>query len=156
MPDRLRNFLKDPFNRLLAAGLVIIAVVLFFIEPKRTPGFAMVETVTLPLLGVVRPADWSLAALAVVFGLVDGFNPCAMWALVYLLSLLVSLKDRRRIWLLVGTFLFASGALYFLFMTAWLNVFLVLGYVRPLTIVIGVGAMGVGIADLREVIVTRG
>jgi len=114
------------------------------------------ETVSLPVFGAIRLADFSLPALAVLLGLADGFNPCAMWALVYLLSLLVTLQDRRKIWLLVGSFVLASGVLYFLFMTAWLNVFLLLGYLRPLTIVIGAGALVIGLLDLRAFLLTRG
>ena len=114
------------------------------------------ETVSLPLFGAIRPADFSLPALAVLLGLADGFNPCAMWALVYLLSLLVSLRDRRKIWLLVGSFVLASGVLYFLFMTAWLNAFLLLGYLRPLTLAIGAGALVIGVLDLRAFVLTRG
>ncbi len=114
------------------------------------------ETASLPVFGVIRFADFSLPALAVLLGLADGFNPCAMWALVYLLSLLASLRDRRKIWLLVGSFVLASGVLYFLFMTAWLNVFLLLGYLRPLTIAIGLGALVIGVLDLRAFIQTRG
>lgn len=108
------------------------------------------QSVTLPLLGTVPIADLSLPALAVLLGLADGFNPCAMWALLYLLSLLVTLQDRRRIWLLVGSFVLASGVLYFLFMTAWLNVFLFLGYLRPLTVIVGLAAIAIGILDLRS------
>ncbi|HIJ90687.1 MAG: hypothetical protein OEV89_07960 [Desulfobulbaceae bacterium] len=114
------------------------------------------ETVTLPVFGVIRLADFSLPVLAVLLGLADGFNPCAMWALVYLLSLLVSLKDRKKIWFLVGTFVLASGVLYFLFMTAWLNAFILLGYLRPLTLAIGAGALVIGAADLRAFVLTRG
>jgi glutaredoxin len=76
------------------------------------------QTVMLPLFGELRVADYSLPVLAIIIGLVDGFNPCAMWVLVYLISLIVTINGRRKIWLLVGTFVFASGALYFLFMTA--------------------------------------
>lgn len=114
------------------------------------------ETASLPFFGAIRLADFSLPALAVLLGLADGVNPCAMWALVYLLSLVVSLGDRRKIWLLVGSFVFASGVLYFLFMAAWLNVFLFVGYLRPLTIAIGLGALLVGINDLRGFVITRG
>jgi len=114
------------------------------------------ETVLLPVFGAIRLADFSLPALAVLLGLADGFNPCAMWALVYLLSLLVTLQDRRKIWLLVGSFVLASGVLYFLFMTAWLNAFLLLGYLRPLTIAIGAGALVIGLLDLRAFVLTRG
>jgi hypothetical protein len=114
------------------------------------------EFVTLPLWGRIPVSDLSLPALAVVLGLADGFNPCAMWALVYLLSLLVSLQDRRKVILLVGSFVLASGILYFLFMTAWLNAFLILGYMRPLTIAIGAGAVLIGLHDLRSFALTRG
>ena len=114
------------------------------------------DTIVLPWIGEIILEDYSLPALAVILGLVDGFNPCAMWVLVYLISLVATLRDRKRIWLIVGSFVLASGILYFLFMTAWLNVFLLLGYVKLVTIVIGLVAMGGGILQVREVIKTKG
>lgn len=112
--------------------------------------------IDLHLLGTLRPSEYSLPALTVILGLVDGFNPCAMWVLVYLISLIASLNDRRKIWLLVGTFVASSGILYFLFMTAWLNVFLFLGFLRPLTLIIGLGALGAGVLNIREYIQSKG
>ena len=112
--------------------------------------------IILPIFGEIDLADYSLPALAVILGLVDGFNPCAMWVLVYLISVIATLRDRRRIWLIVGSFVLASGVLYFLFMTAWFNVFLLLGYVKAVTIVIGLVALGGGILQVREVVETRG
>jgi len=112
--------------------------------------------IVLPIIGEITLADYSLPALAVILGLVDGFNPCAMWVLVYLISLIATLRDRKRIWLIVGSFVLASGVLYFLFMTAWLNAFLFIGYVKPVTVVIGLVALGGGILQIREVIETKG
>ncbi|WP_339132826.1 MAG: hypothetical protein WGN25_11190 [Candidatus Electrothrix sp. GW3-4] len=114
------------------------------------------ETVELPILGEIRHSEYSLFSLAVLLGLVDGFNPCAMWVLVYLISIVLTLKSRKKIWLLVGTFVGASGILYFLFMTAWLNAFLFLGYLRILTLLIGLMAVGVGILNIREYLQTKG
>ncbi len=114
------------------------------------------NTIVLPLIGEIVLADYSLPALAVILGLVDGFNPCAMWVLVYLISLVATLRDRKRIWLIVGSFVLASGILYFLFMTAWLNLFLFIGYIKAVTIVIGLVALGGGILQVREVIETKG
>jgi len=124
--------------------------------PQTDAGSGQRQTLNLPLLGTIRLAEYSLPALAVIIGLVDGFNPCAMWVLVYLISLIVSLNDRRKIWLLVGTFVASSGILYFLFMAAWLNVFLFLGYLRSLTLIIGLGALGAGILNIREYVQTKG
>jgi len=112
--------------------------------------------IKLPLIGEIVLSDYSLPALAIILGLVDGFNPCAMWVLVYLISVVATLRDRRRIWLIVGSFVLASGILYFLFMTAWLNVFLLIGYVKPVTVVIGLVALGGGALQIRETIKTKG
>ena len=114
------------------------------------------DGIVLPIIGEIVPADYSLPALAVILGLVDGFNPCAMWVLVYLISLIATLRDRKRIWLIVGSFVLASGVLYFLFMTAWLNAFLFIGYVKPVTTVIGLVALGGGILQIRGFIETKG
>ncbi|MBU0681232.1 MAG: hypothetical protein KKD73_07410 [Proteobacteria bacterium] len=124
--------------------------------PQGTPEAWFPESLPLLFMGDVRFAELSLPALAILLGLADGFNPCAMWALVYLLSVLASLRDRRKIWLLVGSFVVASGVLYFLFMTAWLNVFLFVGYLWPLTMAMGAGALVIGVLDLRTFVVTRG
>ena len=114
------------------------------------------DTIVLPLIGEIDPSAYSLPALAAILGLVDGFNPCAMWVLVYLISIVATLRDRKRIWLIVGSFVLASGILYFLFMTAWLNAFLFIGYVKPITVVIGLVALGGGILQIREVVKTKG
>ena len=110
----------------------------------------------LPLLGDIDARDYSLPVLAVLLGLVDGFNPCAMWALVYLISLVAGLNDRTKIWLVVGTFVASSGILYFLFMSAWLNAFLFLGFFRPVTLVIGLLSLYVGVGNIISTIRKRG
>jgi hypothetical protein len=112
--------------------------------------------ISLPLLGAVDPTQYSLLALTALMGLSDGFNPCAMWVLIYLISLIAGLQDQRKIWWLVGTFVLASGVLYFLFMTAWLNTFLVIGYVRPLTQFVALLAIGFGANQLFELAEKRG
>jgi glutaredoxin len=113
-------------------------------------------SIALPLIGVIDPTHHSLLTLSVLLGLADGFNPCAMWVLVYLISLIAQLGDRRKIWWIVGTFVLASGSLYFLFMTAWLNAFLLIGYIRPLTRVIALLAIGFGLDHLYGLVASRG
>jgi hypothetical protein len=65
-------------------------------------------------------------------GLLDGFNPCAMWVLLFLLSLLV------------------SGAVYFASMAAWLNVFLLLGWSDALRPVLAGQALTVGVGNVLD------
>lgn len=108
------------------------------------------------LFGRINVKEQSLLVLAVTMGLADGFNPCAMWVLVYLISLVVGLKDRRKIWLIVGTFLLASGVIYFLLMTALLNVFMYIGYLRILELFFGCIALYVGLTNLKVYIFDKG
>ena len=88
--------------------------------------------------------------MAIVIGLADGFNPCAMWVLVYLISIAVTLKDKKKLIVLVGIFLLTSGILYFLFMTAWLNLFLLVGVIKVLHLLIGLFALYYGIMSIYE------
>jgi glutaredoxin len=114
------------------------------------------DTIDLPLFGEINLKETSLPLLSIMLGAANGFNPCAMWVLVYLISIVAGLQDRRKIWWLVGTFVMASGILYYLFMTAWLNTFLLVGYTRPLTLFIGLSAIGFGINHLYELIRNNG
>jgi thiol-disulfide isomerase/thioredoxin len=122
-------------------------------EPSRTQKIP--ETLDLPLIGEIKTANLSLPALTFVIALLDGFNPCAMWVLLFLISMLLGMKDRKRMWLLGTTFIFASGLVYFLFMTAWLNLFMFLGFVLWVRILIGLVALGVAVYSLRDYWVNR-
>lgn len=108
------------------------------------------KLVDVPFLGEIDIANFSLPALTVVLGLVDGFNPCAMWVLLFLITLLLGVKSQKRRWILGGAFIFVSGLVYFLFMAAWLNFFLFIGFHLWLRIIIGVLAVGVGVHQIRD------
>ena len=103
-----------------------------------------------PWFGEVRVSDMGLPLFTVILGLLDGFNPCAMWVLLFLLSLLVNLHDRRKMALLAGVFVMVSGLVYFAFMAAWLSVFLVVGISRTLQVSLGAVAMLVGLVNLKD------
>jgi glutaredoxin len=106
--------------------------------------------VELPLLGAVDVRALGLPLFTVLIGLLDGFNPCAMWVLVFLVSLLAGLQDRRRMALVAGTFVAVSGAAYFLFMLAWLNAFLAVGVSRGLELALGAVAVAIGAVHLKD------
>ncbi len=77
---------------------------------------------TVPIIGEVNPKNISLPLVSVVIGLVDGFNPCAMWVLLFLISLMIGMKNRKRMWCLGIAFLLSSAIVYFAFMMTWINV----------------------------------
>lgn len=80
------------------------------------------EEKTVPILGDINAKEVSLPLVGAAIGLVDGFNPCAMWILLFLISMLLPMKDKKRKWTLGITFLVTSALCYTLFMVAWLNI----------------------------------
>jgi hypothetical protein len=108
------------------------------------------ETLRVPLVGEVRTASLSLPALTVALAAVDGFNPCAMWVLVFLLGLLAGMKDRARMWALGGAFVAASALVYLLILGAWLNALLLVGALAWVRVGVGVVALAGGAYYLRE------
>ncbi len=103
----------------------------------------------LPLAGEIDLGKLSLLAVTLLLGALDGFNPCAMWALVFLIGLLLGLPERRKRWALGAMFIFGSGLVYFLFMAAWLNLFLFLGLVVWIRLGVGLVALVAGALNLR-------
>jgi hypothetical protein len=121
----------------------------------ETRDVSVPEVLALPVIGELRLRELSLPALTVVLAALDGFNPCAMWTLLFLLGLLVGMRDGRRRWLLGGTFLLASAGVYLLFLTAWLNLFLFVGLLPWVRFVIGGVALLAAGHYLRQWILKR-
>lgn len=108
------------------------------------------QQIKIPFFGNIDISKMSLLGLTAVLGTLDGFNPCAIWVLVILVSLLIPLRSRKKIALVGGTFIFAEGLLYFIFMGAWLNIFLAVRYGFVTRILIGVFGIGFGIWRLKD------
>jgi len=108
------------------------------------------QSVSLPFIGKLDSASWSLPALTVVLAGVDAFNPCAFFVLLFLLSLLVHARSRARMLVVGGIFVLFSGLAYFVFMAAWLNVFLIAGELRLLTVAAGLLALTVGLFNVKD------
>jgi len=117
-------------------------------EPAQLP--AEVDTLDTPWFGRLSVRALGLPIFTLVVGLLDGFNPCAMWVLLFLLSLLVNLQDRGKMLLIGGTFVAISGLVYFAFMAAWLNVFLWIGLSRVTQGVLGGIAVIVGSINVKD------
>ncbi len=108
------------------------------------------KKITLPIIGEISLENMSPMVLAIVLGALDGFNACAMIALGFLLTVLVSTGIRERVFLIGGTFILVSGIVYFLFISAWLNLFLVLEQVKYITLLIGVVIIVFSIFVLKD------
>lgn len=171
---RLRDIDRDPAARddllrhFLAADAGPPGVPAFLFEGRLLVGFesaertgpelaALVAGVPQPatevesgLFGTLSVSRLGLPLFTLALGLLDGFNPCATWVLLFLLSLLVHLHDRGRLALIAGTFVMVSGAVYYAFMAAWLNVFLAVGFSTPLRLGLGALALAIGAINVKD------
>ena len=109
----------------------------------------------LPILGEVDVKKFSLPLISIVIGLVDGFNPCAMWVLIFLLSILIGMKNRKKMWALGLTFIATSALVYLAIMLAWLNIVASFTTIRWLQIVIAIVAIVAAIINLRSYLKAR-
>lgn len=91
-----------------------------------------------------------LPLFTLAMGLLDGFNPCSLWVLLLMISLLAPMMDRVRMFAIAGTFVAVEGLAYFVFMAAWLNLFLFIGLSRISEISIAVIAMLAGLINLKD------
>jgi thiol-disulfide isomerase/thioredoxin len=127
-------------------------------QPASTAGTATTvladggagTTIHVPLFGTVNAHAFSLPALTLVLAGMDAFNPCAFFVLLFLLSLLVHAKSRTRMAIVGGTFVLFSGIVYFVFMAAWLNVFLIAGELRVITFIAGLVALFVAALNIKD------
>src|SRR5574344_147444 len=89
--------------------------------------------IDIPIIGKKDATNVSILLVTALIGFVDGVNPCAMWIRLFLISMLLGMKDKKRMWTLGITFLLASALVYFLFLISWLNLALFLNkiiYIR--------------------------
>lgn len=91
-----------------------------------------------------------LPLFTLAIGLLDGFNPCSMWVLILMISLLAPMNNRSRMFAIAGTFVAVQGLAYFVFMAAWLNFFLLIGISRISEIIIAVFALLAGAINLKD------
>ena len=112
------------------------------------------NTYKLPLIGEVNAKDISIPFVAMVLGLVDGFNPCAMWILLFLINMFFGMKNKKKMFILGYTFLFTSGLVYFLSMLG-ISVVLNIAAVKWIQRLIALVALVAGVLNIRTYIKTR-
>ena len=110
--------------------------------------------VKIPLLGEINMKTVSIPLVAVVLGFIDGFNPCAMWILLFLINMFIGQKDKKKSWILGLTFLIISATIYFLSMLG-MNIVLSVIAVNWLKIAIAIFILIAGILNLRKYLRTR-
>lgn len=108
--------------------------------------------IKIPFIGKVDLKKLSLPVVSILIGAVDGFNPCAMWVLLFLISTLIGMKDKKRLWVLGLTFLISSSLVYLAFMVSWLSFAKMISGVALVRCLIAIFAIIAGAINLNSFI----
>ena len=102
------------------------------------------KNLNLPILGKINIRNYSLPALSVVLGTLDGVNVCSLGALVLILGLVLKLRSRKKIFLFGGTYLIITALVYGMLIILWNRLFVFLGaYLKTMELIIGgIGLIG--------------
>ncbi len=150
----IRENLEDRLDLCLTDGCMCPAEKIKALTPyPPQPGDITAEEesrINLPLFGEIDAGSMSLPVFTVVIAGLDSFNPCAFFVLFFLLSMLIHAKSRKRMLLIGATFIFFSGLMYFLFMAAWLNIFMLIGELRMITVAAGLVALIVAAINIKD------
>lgn len=138
--------LTDRQKDYMTVGIAVVILVGFFLLAKNiSPEFLETIGYTLPL-----------PIFTLFIALVDGFNPCNLFVLTFLLALLTSAShSRTRIYVVGFSFIAVVFVIYFLFMVAWLNIFKYIGFITPLRVAIAMIALIVGVINCKELLFFR-
>lgn len=109
-----------------------------------------VDGVSTRWFGELRVRDLGLPLFRLRIGLLDGFKPCLIWVLLFMLSLLVTLANRMKMLLIAGTLVAVEGLAYFAFMAAWLNLLLFIGISRITELVLGAVEVLAGAVNIKD------
>ena len=112
------------------------------------------KEVDIPIIGKVNIKEVSIPLVAVILGFIDGFNPCAMWILLFLINLLFGMNDKKKAWILGITFLLISGLVYFLSMLG-INFVLGVATINWMKILIAIFILIAGFMNLRKYLKIR-
>ena len=112
------------------------------------------DKIKLPIIGEVDIKSVSIPLVAVILGFIDGFNPCAMWILLFLINLLFGMHDKKKSWILGLTFLFISGLVYFLSMIG-INFVLGIATINWMKVAIAIFILIAGVFNLRKYLKIR-
>jgi thiol-disulfide isomerase/thioredoxin len=111
---------------------------------------------SVPFLGEINLKTLSLPIATILIAFMDGFNPCAMWILIFLITMLINIEDKKKLYSLGSIFIITSALVYFVFLAAWFNFFKFIGYVYWIKVVIGIVAIVSGVLHVKSALSSKG
>ncbi len=108
----------------------------------------------IPLLGKIDIRRVSLPLISVILGFIDGFNPCAMWVLILLISILIHFDKKKDMYIVGFTFIITSSLVYLLSMLG-ISFIINIAEIKVIRTLIGLASLGIGLYSLYDLMKSK-
>lgn len=112
-----------------------------------TPSGAIVDV---PGFGEVDLGSTSLVTSTLLIALVDGFNPCSLWALSILLALVLRTGSRGRVLMVGVTFLTITAGMYALYIVGLYGVLTMAAHATWIRLSMALIALAFGLINVKD------
>ncbi len=108
------------------------------------------ETIDVPFFGSVNLNSMSSFMSTALIAFVDGFNPCSLWVLTFLMGLLIYTKSRKKIIIVGLTFLTITATAYGLFILGLFSAFQYIGQLLWIRVLVAITAFSFGLVNVKD------
>jgi len=103
-----------------------------------------------PLLGNIDLQKNSLVISTILIGLIDGFNPCSLWVLSLLMTMIVGTISRKRIFIIGISFLFTTAIIYAIFMAGIVSSLQYLNHLTWIKIAVALLTLTFALVNIKD------
>jgi thiol-disulfide isomerase/thioredoxin len=106
--------------------------------------------IELPFLGYVDLSSLSLGVSTALIAVVDGFNPCSLWALSMLLAITIHTGSRKKVFIIGMVFITVTALIYALFIAGLFSVLKLTGLITWMRVVVFIIAGILGVINIKD------
>lgn len=113
------------------------------------------EIIYLPVIGLVNLERSPILLTTLIIAFLDGFNPCSLFVLTFLLAIIVHSASRKRIFIVGITFLLVTSFVYGLFILGVLNIMVFVTQLFWIRNIIAAIVILLGLVAIKDFLIYR-
>ncbi|MFW5962030.1 MAG: thioredoxin [bacterium] len=108
------------------------------------------ETINIPILGDISQRDAPIILTTLIIAFVDGFNPCSLWVLTFLLGLVIRSGSRKKMLIVGITFIATTSLTYGLFILGVFNILTLSQHIFTIRVAIALFAIFFALINIKD------
>ncbi len=111
---------------------------------------SLTSNINLPFFGQMNISQTPLIISTAIIAFVDGFNPCSLWVLTFLLGIVIYSGSRKKTFIVGITFLLITSILYGAFILSIISVLSYVGYLKWIQVLVALVALSFGLINVKD------